>query len=125
MTNQQSGRRASSTATSINLNEFAPAPAEHKEIAGVRIALQRSLHLQGWAIRSKKSGDFPTGSICASTGMKLRCYLWTIPRTSFHCAISSPKWNAPEAAGLPSMHPFSNAVWAVALPGSVEALGVS
>jgi hypothetical protein len=49
MTNQQSGLRASSTAsprksvTSINLKRGCPAPMEHKEIASVRIALQRLL----------------------------------------------------------------------------------
>jgi hypothetical protein len=49
MTNQRTGPPSSSTVsprksvTSINLNEVAPAPTEHKEIASVRIALQRLL----------------------------------------------------------------------------------
>src|SRR5450631_4305609 len=35
-----------------HLHEVAPASTEHEEIAGVRIALQRLLHLQGEAIHA-------------------------------------------------------------------------
>jgi hypothetical protein len=59
------GLRASSTAssrrsvTSINLNEVAPAPTEHKEIAGVQIALQRLLHLQGRPFIPRRMSVWP------------------------------------------------------------------
>jgi hypothetical protein len=47
MTDQRTGGRTSSAATSTNLNEVIPAPAEYKEIAGVRIAHQRQLQPAG------------------------------------------------------------------------------